>query len=324
MSCRKIFSTAVVLGLPLLVFGQSVKPTGDDSLWPAGQAYRPTDASNVTSYKGYQLVWHDEFDTDGRPGRDWSYETGFVRNEELQYYQADNATVHDGVLDIEGRVERVLNKKYYPQVDNWRHKRQYADYSSASLTTQGTHAFRYGRFEIRAKIPTASGSWPAIWLLGNKHEWPECGEIDIMEYYIKYGAPGILANACWGGTKRYDGQWDEGYRAVSHFMKNDPQWTEKFHVWRLDWTPRYLKIYVDGVLLNTIELRKTRNQGWQGNRLNPFKSDEEDFGLYLILNLALGRHGGTPDNARYPIHYYVDYVRVYQPVRVAYECRHIH
>ena len=83
------------------------------------------------------------------------------------------------------------------------------------------------------------------------------------------------------------------------------------------------KIYVDGELLNTIELRKTRNQGWQGNRLNPFKSDEEDFGLYLILNLALGRHGGTPDNARYPIHYYVDYVRVYQPVRVAYECRHI-
>ena len=138
-----------------------------------------------------------------------------------------------------------------------------------------------------------------------------------------YGAPGILANACWGGTKRYDGQWDEGYVAVSQFEKKDPHWTEKFHVWRLDWTPKYLKIYVDGKLLNTIEIRKTRNQGWQGNRWNPFKSDEEDFGLYLILNLALGRHGGTPDNARYPIHYYVDYVRVYQPVRVAYECRHI-
>ena len=107
MSCRTIFSTAVVLGLPLMVFGQSVKPTGDDSLWPAGQAYRPTDASDVTSYKGYQLVWHDEFDTDGRPGKDWTYETGFVRNEELQYYQPENATVHDGVLDIEGMKKRV-------------------------------------------------------------------------------------------------------------------------------------------------------------------------------------------------------------------------
>ena len=243
MNCRIIFTTAVVLGLPLLLFGQRVKPAEDDSPWPKEQAYRPTDASDVTRYKGYRLVWHDEFEGKGRPGKDWTYETGFVRNEELQYYQPDNATVHDGVLDIEGRVERVMNKKYYPQVDNWRHKRRYADYSSASLTTQGTHAFRYGRFEIRAKIPTASGSWPAIWLLGNKHEWPECGEIDIMEYYIKYGAPGILANACWGGTKRYDGQWDEGYRAVSHFLKKDPQWTEKFHVWRLDWTPRYLKIY---------------------------------------------------------------------------------
>ena len=280
-------------------------------------------SSEIAEYKGYELVWHDEFDGEGRPGKDWSYETGFVRNEELQYYQADNATVHDGVLDIEGRVERVTNKKYYPQVDNWRHNRRTADYTSASLTTQGSHAFRYGRFEIRAKIPTASGSWPAIWLLGNKHEWPECGEIDIMEYFIKYGGPGILANACWGGTKRYDGQWDEGYVALSHFEKKDPLWAEKFHLWRLDWTPRHLKIYVDGELLNTIKLRKTRNRGWQGNRQNPFKSDEKDFGLYLILNLALGRNGGTPDNSRYPIHYLVDYVRVYQPMRAAYECRHI-
>ncbi|MBR5715202.1 MAG: glycoside hydrolase family 16 protein [Bacteroidales bacterium] len=288
-----------------------------------GQSKERTDPNNIPQYKGYTLVWYDEFEEEGRPGKDWSYETGFVRNEELQYYQADNATVHDGVLDIEGRVERVMNKKYYPQVDNWRHNRRYADYSSASLTTQGSHAFRYGRFEIRAKIPTASGSWPAIWLLGNKHEWPECGEIDIMEYYIKYGAPGILANACWGGTKRYNGQWDEGYVPVSHFTKKDPQWTEKFHTWRLDWTPKYLKIYVDGELLNTIELRKTRNMGWQGNRMNPFKSDEEDFGLYLILNLALGRNGGTPDNKLYPIHYLVDFVRVYQPARASYECRHI-
>ena len=99
MNCRIIFTTAVVLGLPLLVFGQRVKPAEDDSPWPKEQAYRPTDASDVTRYKGYRLVWHDEFEGKGRPGKDWTYETGFVRNEELQYYQPDNATVHDGVLE---------------------------------------------------------------------------------------------------------------------------------------------------------------------------------------------------------------------------------
>ena len=280
-------------------------------------------AVGLQAQQDYQLVWSDEFDVEGKPSDDWTYEHGFVRNEELQWYQSQNAYVKDGCLVIEGRRERFPNPYYVAGSRDWRTNREFVDYTSSCLTTRLSHQFLYGRVEVRAKIPTATGAWPAIWLLGNKWDWPQNGEIDMMEYYIKYGAPGILANACWGGTKRYDGQWDEGYVAVSQFEKKDPHWTEKFHVWRLDWTPKYLKIYVDGKLINTIELRKTRNQGWQGNRLNPFKSDEEDFGLYLILNLALGRHGGTPDNARYPIHYYVDYVRVYQPVRVAYECRHI-
>ena len=307
MNCRIIFSTAVVLGLPLLLFGQRVKPAEDDSPWSKEQAYRPTDASDVTRYKGYRLVWHDEFEGKGRPGKDWTYETGFVRNEELQYYQPDNATVHDGVLDIEGRVERVMNKKYYPQVDNWRHNRRYADYSSASLTTQGRHAFRYGRFEIRAKIPTASGSWPAIWLLGNKHEWPECGEIDIMEYYIKYGAPGILANACWAGDTEEDTQWDSSCTPLTHFSDRDPAWATRFHVWSMEWDKDNIRLYLDNELLNHIDLRKTINGKARGTGINPFHSPQ-----YLLLNLALDTRVKELNPADFPMRYEIDYVRVYQ------------
>lgn len=279
--------------------------------------------SDIPQYEGYELVWHDEFDHEGWPGEDWTYETGFVRNQELQYYQAENATVHDGVLDIEGRCDSVANPRYDPEATDWRRQRPTAQYTSASINTRGRQAFRYGRFEVRAKIPAVGGSWPAIWLLGNQYGWPECGEIDIMEYYIKYGAPGILGNACWGGTKANNAQWDEGYVPLSHFEEKDSLWADKFHTWRLDWTPQTLEISVDGELVNTIEIDKTQNQGWNDNHDNPFRSEREGFGAYVLLNLALGSNGGTPEDCQYPLHYLVDYVRVWQPTDAGYECRHI-
>lgn len=261
---------------------------------------------------GMCLVWGDEFDTDGRPSKDWTYEQGLQRNQEAQWYQRQNAYVKDGCLVIEGRREHRRNPNYMAGSNDWRTNREFIEYTSSSLTTRLSQQFLYGRFEIRAKIPTATGAWPAIWLLGNKWEWPQNGEIDIMEYYIKNGKPSILANACWGSDQRWNAVWDSEVIPFTHFTDKDPEWADKFHVWRMDWDEHYIRIYLDDELLNEIDLSKTQNGGYGGNRENPFANRVPGFKHYLLLNLALGGNGGEPDISQFPLRYYIDYVRVYQ------------
>ena len=262
--------------------------------------------------KEYQLVWSDEFDVDGKPSTEWSYESGFVRNEELQWYQSDNAYIKDGCLVIEGRKECFNNPHYEAGSSDWRTNREFIYYTSSSLTTKFSQQFLYVRFEIRAKIPVASGAWPAIWLQGNKWEWPNHGEIDIMEYYIKDGQPSILANACWGSSERWKGVWDSAVIPFSHFAEKDPYWADKFHIWRMDWDKESIRIYLDDELLNEIDLSKTQNQGYDGNTENPFANNVAGFKHYLLLNLAIGSNGGEPDDSQFPLRYYIDFVRVYQ------------
>jgi len=94
--------------------------------------------SDKLSPGGYKLVWADEFDKDGPPDPcNWTYELGFVRNEELQWYQPENARCENGLLIIEARRERKLNPRYRPDGRSWRENRQYAEYTSASITTRG-------------------------------------------------------------------------------------------------------------------------------------------------------------------------------------------
>ena len=262
--------------------------------------------------KEYQLVWSDEFDVEGKPSKEWSYESGFVRNEELQWYQSGNAYVKDGCLVIEGRKDLLINPHYEAGSSDWRKNRKFIHYTSSSLTTKFSQQFLHGRFEIRAKIPVTSGAWPAIWLQGNKWEWPNNGEIDIMEYYIKEGQPSILANACWGSPERWKGIWDSAVIPFTHFTEKDPHWAEKFHIWRMDWDKGFIRIYLDDELLNEIDLSNTQNQGYDGNTENPFANDVVGFKHYLLLNLAIGSNGDEPDDSQFPFRFYVDYVRVYQ------------
>jgi beta-glucanase (GH16 family) len=136
------------------------------------------------SPEDWDLVWADEFEEDGRPDpRDWNCDTGFLRNQELQWYQPDNARCENGLLIIEGRRERRRNPNYDPASDDWRKNREYADYTSASMMTSGKQSWQYGRFEMRGRIDTGAGLWPAFWTLGVAGGWPDGGEIDIMEYY---------------------------------------------------------------------------------------------------------------------------------------------
>ena len=266
----------------------------------------------VNGKKNYRLVWSDEFDVDGKPSSDWSFERGFKRNQELQWYQPQNAWVKDGCLVIEGRREHRRNPYYQAGSNDWRTDREFIEYTSSSLTTRLGFQFLYGRVEVRAKIPVASGSWPAIWLLGNKWEWPQNGEIDMMEYYLKDGQPSILANACWGSDERWKAVWDSAVIPFSHFTDKDPDWADKFHIWRMDWEKHFIHLYLDDELLNEIDLSQTINDGYNGNRENPFSNTISGFRHYILLNLAIGSNGGQPDDAQFPLHYYIDYVRVYQ------------
>ena len=248
----------------------------------------------------WELVWADEFDQDGRldPSK-WTYEEGFVRNNELQWYQPDNAFCEDGVLVIESRRERKKNPHYQKDSKDWRKQRPYADYTSACVLTKDRYSWQYGRFEVRARIIAEQGLWPAIWFLGTNGRWPASGEIDLMEYY----RGNILANACWSG-KNGKSTWDSSHHKVSRLGQN---WDADFHVWRMDWDEKTIKLYVDDRLLNTIDLTKTLNQSNQGPT-NPFHQPH-----YILLNQAIGgTAGGDPSKTKFPSRYEIDYVRIYQ------------
>lgn len=266
-------------------------------------------------YEGWELVWSDEFNHNGPvDSSSWSFEHGFVRNSELQWYQDKNAYCKDGLLVIEGRKEKVKNPNYKPDSKSWKENREYAGYTSSCIKTKGKREFLYGRFEIRARIPASSGSWPAIWTLGNTQKWPSCGEIDIMEYYIKGGEPHILANAAWGDKqKKHAPQWNSNNVPYSTFLKKDPEWGNKFHVWRMDWDQEFIRIYLDGELMNEVPLTATVN-GASGDFINPFKQPH-----YILLNLAMGANGGEVDENVLPLKYEVDYVRVYQKKKEPYQ-----
>jgi beta-glucanase (GH16 family) len=253
---------------------------------------------------GWKLVWADEFHKDGRPDpRNWTYETGFVRNEELQWYQPENAVCRKGTLVIEGRREQKPNPDFDPDSREWKRNRPYADYTSACLTTRGLHSWLYGRFEMRARIDTRPGLWPAFWTLGVEGDWPHNGEIDIMEYYRDT----LLANVAWGAEKKWKAVWNTVRKPLAAF--GDPDWPKRFHIWRMDWDEAFIRLYVDGALLNETDLRQTKNRDSEGK--NPFHQPH-----YLLLNLAIGgTSGGDPSATEFPARFEVDYVRVYQRAR---------
>lgn len=275
-------------------------------LLAACEMYRFLD--KPTHYPGWTLQWNDEFTNTGKPdARFWSYEYGFFRNEELQWYQSSNARCENGLLILEARKENFPNKNFKEGSENWRFNRKEAEYTSASIKTAGKKEFRYGRYEVRARIPVAGGAWPAIWTLGTDMEWPSCGEIDIMEYYRIKGKPHILANAAWGTDKRFDAKWNTKTIPFTHFTEKDKSWASKFHIWRMDWDENAIKLYLDDELLNEISLKETIN-GMLGNHSNPFTQPH-----YLLLNLAIGGiNGGKPDIHAFPLKCEIDYVRVYQ------------
>jgi beta-glucanase (GH16 family) len=257
-------------------------------------------SSSIAAQDGYKLVFADEFNKDGFPDTsNWRYEKGFVRNEEMQWYQQDNAYCKKGLLIIEGRKESKANPMYQADIKDWRKSRKNIEYTASSINTSGKHAWMYGRFVMRGRIDISSGLWPAWWTLGASGRWPGNGEIDIMEYYRKK----LLANiACLGANGR--AEWYSKTKNVDSL--GGKKWASKFHVWRMDWDENEIALYVDDILMNKVELSKLVNK--DGSNINPFKQPH-----YMLLNLAMGgMNGGDLGDTKFPNRFEVDYVRVYQ------------
>jgi beta-glucanase (GH16 family) len=242
--------------------------------------------------KGYtKLVWADEFNGSGLPDkRNWTYEDGYQRNHELQFYtrnRIDNAQQKDGHLVITARNDSMkYDGKTFP-------------ITSASLITRGLHEWTYGRIEIRAKIPSSLGTWPALWTLGaniNTVNWPLSGEIDIMEH-VGYMPDTLHFNV---HTKKYNHAASGGKGTRIYY----PAPEKAFHIYVIEWRPERIDWFFDGTKVFTYQNEKTGEDAW------PFDKPQ-----YLLLNLAFGGDWGGRkgiDLKSLPQSMLVDYVRVYQ------------
>ena len=276
------------------------KMIGLAALWLSASCMIATD---------WKLVWSDEFDKPGLPDpAKWGYEVGFIRNNEAQYYtreRKENARVEDGYLVIEARKEKTKNEAYRPEGGEGRRRgrgSEFAEYTSASLLTKGKAEWTYGRIEVRAKLPSGRGTWPAIWTLGtniNQVGWPTCGEIDIMEF-VGY-EPGVVhANIHTGDYNHVKGTGKGNKISV-------PDASEQFHVYVVEWYPDRLDFFLDDKKYFTFRKESDRVGVW------PFNQPQ-----YLILNLAIGGAWGGQkgiDDTIFPQRYLIDYVRVYQPTK---------
>jgi beta-glucanase (GH16 family) len=249
------------------------------------------------------LIWQDEFSVDGPiDPTAWTYDLGDGTdqgipgwgNNELQYYtdRPENVTVENGVLVLTARQESFMG----------------SNYTSARITTQGIFEQQYGRFEARIRLPTGKGIWPAFWLLGNdcdQNPWPQCGEIDIMEYLGD--GPTVVFGSVHGPG------YNAGDSISREYVLENDRFDEGFHVFGIEWGPDYINYYVDGDLYNTITPETTEEEAITFNA--PANSGEWVFNrpFYIIINMAVGGDlPGAPNaETEFPQSMYVDYVRVY-------------
>ncbi len=244
--------------------------------------------------EGYELVWNDEFDGDQINPENWTYDIGGWGwgNGEAQYYtdRPENARVNNGLLVIEARQEQFENSYY----------------TSARLLTQGLQEFQYGYIEARIKVPDGVGTWPAFWMLGAdfgrdtadpiKSNWPDVGEIDIMEYAGK--EPDLVL-----GTLHGPGYAGAG--GLTRWNRQDFAIGDDFHTFAVDWDEEGIRWLFDGEEFYDLGPENLGGREWVFDR--PF---------FLIVNLALGGTiGGVIGvDTEFPQYLYVDHVRVYQRI----------
>ncbi len=253
------------------------------------------------------LVWSDEFDSNGITSINatkWHHQTqipigGNWHNGEQQHYTnlPTNSFVENGVLKIVAKRQVFDNQGVIKQ------------FTSARLNSK--FAYTYGRVDIRAKVPTNQGTWPALWLLGKNitepggffaathgtTPWPACGEIDIMEHGLTPDRPGYVQSAI--HTPSSSGATTNIGGTIANNLGNS------FHVYSMNWSPFLIMFLLDGVPFYTYDPSVKNASTW------PFTSDQ-----YLLLNIAMGGYAGNIPSDFNQATMEIDYVRVYQNVQV--------
>jgi beta-glucanase (GH16 family) len=279
-------STGLLLALLL---AQAVAPVANNYAIDEPMA-RPAEA---------RLVWSDEFDGTALDRSKWRYDTARNRegwyNGELQYYAAgrpENVRVEGGRLIIEARREDLDGSRH----PDWGGQH----YTSGRILSRGGAAWTYGWFEIRAKLPCARGTWPAIWMLPETGGWPDGGEIDIMEMV---GSEPEVVHATLHTALFVHSRGTQRGAAMPL-----PGACGAFHDYQLDWRPDRITIGVDGHAYIRV-----RNDQPGGRGAWPF-----DAPFHLILNLALGGSWAAArgmDDAALPQRMEVDHIRIWQAPR---------
>jgi len=247
---------------------------------------------------GWEEVWSDEFDGETLDLAKWNilrWRPAWVNNELQAYTNRDtNIFLEDGFLVIQGLIE----PGYYDT--DYNGNGYNADYTSGRINTDDKFSWKYGRFDIKAKLPKGRGSWPAIWMLGENISsvgWPDCGEIDIMEH-VGFEDGNIHGSI---HTKDYNHMINT-QRTGSTIVSTA---TDSFHVYSLEWSPNYLRYLVDNQPFFFVY-----NDSDGDIAKWPFDAQH-----YLILNLAIGGDwGGVEgvDPSFFPMRMLVDYARVFK------------
>lgn len=239
----------------------------------------------VVAPAGWTLAWQDEFEGKKIDPGNWTYDLGGGGwgNGEAQYYTSrpENARLENGMLVIEARQEKYEDSYY----------------TSARLKTQGLQEFQYGRIEARLKVPPGAGLWPAFWMLGNDFDgsnWPDCGEIDIMEYIGK--EPDLII-----GTAHGPGY--SGALGISKWNRQSYDIADDFHTYAIEWSPDQIDWFYDGNKYHTVTRDDVGDRKWVFD--HPF---------FILLNLAVGGQlpGPVGLDTVFPAQYLVDYVRVFE------------
>lgn len=246
---------------------------------------------------GYQWtqVWGDDFNSGSTPvapdSTKWGYEIGYLRNQEAQYYtnSIKNVYCKDGVLNLVGLKNDTFNGTTYP-------------YTSGSINTKNKYSYKYGKMEVRAKVPTQAGCWPAIWSMGTSGGWPGGGETDIMEFWANQGTNFYTTNFHFKTKTNGHGevmQWV--YPPANNYPGNG-----QFHVYGLEWDKDTMRFTYDGEYVSSADRWAIENNFATGT--TPYDNPN-----YLLLNLALGGTGGGTIASNFVSQYYqIDYVHISQ------------
>ncbi|MAP02689.1 MAG: glycoside hydrolase [Candidatus Marinimicrobia bacterium] len=249
--------------------------------------------TNDWEIEGWNIVWQDEFDKDSLDLTKWSREIGGHGwgNNELQFYtdSDSNSYVENGNL--------ILKAQVVPQGIGSSRGLRY--YSSARLRTYGKGDWKYGRIEVKAKVASGQGIWPAIWMLPTDWlfgGWPSSGEIDIMEH-VGYDL-GVVHGSV--HTEAYNHKINTQRSSARKIANVDTE----FHVYSIIWDKDKISFFIDDVQYFLFE------NDQQGN----YKTWPFDQRFHLLINIAVGGDWpGNPDNStNFPRKMLVDYVRVYE------------